>query len=166
MFPKEVMIHTNLRKLPILVTIAAALVTAPALVLGPQVVQAQQGQSISGSGTGQVNCPVFGGVSGASPPGDERISFVASKTRGTVSGSWSIFPVAGPFIFKQGSITGGHIGGQEFTLIGTEFTDTMCVSQVPAQITIEGECGQGVTIEFRSSNGQAGEFTGSVVCNK
>jgi hypothetical protein len=159
---------TNLRKTFMLLAIAAALVTAvPALILSPpQLAQAQQGKAIEGRGTGQVNCPSPEGEPAESPPGDEGIFFDASKDRGTLSGeSWAIFNEEG-ISAKFGEITGGHIGGNKFTLRGIESFDDICFSQTPATITITGQCGQGVLIQFRASNGQEGEFVGNVACTK
>jgi hypothetical protein len=157
---------TNLRKTFMLLAIAATLVTAPALILSPtQLAQAQQGQAIEGRGTGQVNCPSPEGEPGESPPGDETIFFFANKERGSVFGFWDIF---NPELSqsKAGTITGGHIGGKQFTLRGVEGSDDLCSSQIPATFTISGQCGQGVTIQFRSSNGQEGEFVGNVACTR
>jgi hypothetical protein len=150
---------SNLKKMFELLAIAATLVTAPTLILGPQLVQAQQGSQISGRGDGDVQCPTTGEF-----PGNEQIFFGASKERGTLRGGWSIFSEF--FLDKQGDITGGRISGKTFTLTGTEFFDNMCNSQTPATITITGQCGLNVPIQFRSSNGQTGEFVGNVACSR
>jgi hypothetical protein len=144
-----------------LLAIAATLVTAPALILSPnQLAQAQQGKVIEGRGTGQLNCP-----SGSSPPGDETIFIIANKFKGSTSGSFNVGSQE-TFLFKFGFITGGHISAKQFTLTGIEEEDDLCSSQVPTTITITGQCGQGVPIQFRSSSGQEGEFVGNVACAK
>jgi|ERR687887_615350 hypothetical protein len=152
---------TNLRKMLVLLAIAATLVTTPALILTPQLAQAQQGKFIEGRGTGQANCP----PSGISPPGDESIFFFAQKFKGSVGGFFDIGSTV-LFLDKEGSITGGHISGKQFTVTGVEEIDNLCSSQVPATITITGQCGQGVPIQFRASNGEQGQFTGNVACAK
>jgi hypothetical protein len=97
---------TNLRKMSMLLAIAATLVTAPALILTPQLALAQQGKVVEGRGTGQVNCP----PSGTSPPGDETMIFRGVKNRGTLGGFFDIVSEEGGE--KFGFITGGHIGGK------------------------------------------------------
>jgi hypothetical protein len=156
---------TNLRKMSMILATAATLLTAPALILGPpQLAQAQQGKVIDGRGTGQVICPSSAEqFPGSSPPGDEEIFFFAEKQRGRVVGFLDIF---GGGFGKFGDITGGHIGGMQFTLRGIEDFDEMCFAPAPTTITITGQCGQGVTIQFRASNGEEGQFTGNVACAK
>jgi hypothetical protein len=144
--------------------IAATLAVAtPSLILNPQLAQAQQVKHIQGLGfVGQVNCPA-----GSSPPGNEEIFFRTDKSRGNLFGDWRIAEnITLSFQFIAGDITGGHISGKQFTLTGTEDRDDLCSSQMPATITITGRCGQGVTIQFRASNGQEGEFVGTVACAK
>jgi hypothetical protein len=133
------------------------------LILGPQVAQAQDVKQIAGLGfVGQLNCP-----SGSSPPENEEIFFRADKSRGQIFGDWIIAEnISFSNQFTAGDITGGHISGKHFTLTGTEDTDDLCSSQIPATITITGQCGTDVKIQFRSSNGQEGEFVGNVVCPK
>lgn len=160
---------TNMEKMRLFgfSAVAAALITAaPTLILSPpQLAQAQQGKVIEGAGRGQVNCPSVDGEPGTSPQGDETITFIASKQKGTLFGQWEIFGEFGGI--KSFNINGGHIGGKEFTLRGTETFDQLCNSeQIPAAITITGECGTDVTIHFRASNGEEGEFVGNVACAK
>jgi hypothetical protein len=103
---------TNLRKTLVLLAIAATLMIAtPSLILNPQLAQARQDKGFDGAGTGQVTCP-----SGSSPPGNEVIRFSAFKFKGRVFGFWSIRGEDSQV--KIGNITGGHIGGKQFTLIG------------------------------------------------
>jgi hypothetical protein len=158
---------TNLRKMSMILATAATLLTAPALILGPpQLAQAQQGKDIEARGTGQLICPSSAEqFPGSSPPGDEEIFFFAQKQRGFLFGLWDILD-EGSTVSKQGDITGGHIGGKQFTLRGIENFDGLCSSPTPATITITGQCGQGVTIQFRASNGEEGQFTGNVACAK
>jgi hypothetical protein len=70
------------------------------------------------------------------------------------------------FQSKAGDITGGQISGKKITLTGTEDTDEVCSSQIPATITIAAQCGTGVIIQFKSSNGEEGQFIGGVACTK
>jgi hypothetical protein len=134
--------------------------TAPTLILTPQLAQAQEGKVIQGRGTGQLNCP-----SGSSPPGDEAIFFGADKFRGSILGDFFLQSQE-TGLSKEGTIFGGHISGKHFTLTGIESLDDLCSSQVPTTITITGQCGQGVPIQFRASNGEQGQFTGNVACAK
>jgi hypothetical protein len=151
---------TNVRKMSMLLAIAATLVATPVLILTPQLAQAQQGKDIIGRGTGQLNCP-----SGSSAPGDETIDFYASKDKGSIFGAFTSGSNEG-FGYKFGYITGGHIGAKQYTLTGYEDTDNICSSQIPTTFTISGQCGQGVTIQFRAANGEEGQFTGNVACAK
>jgi hypothetical protein len=162
---------TSLRKMLVLLGIAATFVTAsavaaPVLILNPpQLAEAQQGKVVEGSGRGEIECLSVEGEPEQSPPGNEVLNFVASKQRGTVSGNWLIDNVEDPNARKEGAITGGQISGKRFTLTGIESFDNLCFSGgTPATITITGRCGQGVTIQFRASNGEEGEFTGNVAC--
>jgi hypothetical protein len=143
--------------------IAATLALATqTLILNPQLAQAQQSMHIQGSsGTGEVICP-----SGSSPPQTEHLSFSADKSKKTLFGDWNIFSNATFQVVKAGDITGGQISGKKFTLTGTEDIDDLCSSQIPATITITGQCGSGVTLQFKSSNGQEGQFFGIVDCVK
>lgn len=148
----------------ILLAIAGTLVIAtPTLILNPQLAQAQQVKQIRGLGfVGQVNCP-----SGSSPPENEEIFLRVDKSRGQLFGDRVIAEnIIFSFERKAGDITGGHISGKQFTLTGTENTDNLCSSQIPATITITGQCGTYVIIQFRSSNGQEGQFVGPVDCTK
>lgn len=154
-------IKVNMRKMSMLLAIAAILVTTQTLILGPtQLAQAQQGKDIIGHGTGQLNCP-----SGSSAPGDETIDFYASKDKGSIFGAFTSGSNEG-FGCKFGYITGGNIGAKNYTLTGYEDTDNICSSQIPTTFTISGQCGQGVTIEFRAANGEEGQFTGNVASAK
>jgi hypothetical protein len=155
---------TNLKNMSMLLALATTLliVTPASSILSPlRLAQAApQGRLIKGSGEGQLNCP----PSGSSPPGNETIHFSAYKGKQFLPLlTWYI--QGGDSQFKIGNITGGHVTGNQFTLTGTESTDNLCSSQVPATITITGQCGQGVLIQFKSSNGEEGEFAGSVVCH-
>jgi hypothetical protein len=159
---------TKMRIFVVSVVAAALITAAPTLILSPpQLAQAQQGKVIEGSGRGQIDCPSVEGEPEQSPQGNEVLNFVASKQRGTVSGNWLIDNVEDPNLRKEGAITGGQIGGKRFTLTGIESFDVLCFSGgTPATVTITGECGQGVTIQFRASNGEEGEFTGNVACTR
>jgi hypothetical protein len=150
-----------------LLAIAATLVAAtPALILDPQLAQAQQGKHFQGGGTGQLNCPSSaGGVPGSSPLGTEFIRFSADKSKGELFGDWFIQQNV-TLQKKTGDITDGQISGKQVTLTGTEDTDDICSSALPATITITGQCGTNVIIQFKSSNGQEGQFVGDVNCTK
>lgn len=153
----------TLKKMSMLLAIATILmiVTPASSILSPlRLAQAApQGRLIQGSGEGQLNCP----SSGSSPPGNETIHFSAFKGKQfTPFRTWYIQGENSQF--KVGNITGGQVTGNQFTLTGTESSDNLCSSQVPATITITGQCGQGVLIQFKSSNGEEGQFAGSVVC--
>jgi hypothetical protein len=151
-----------------LLVISATLVvtTTPAVILSPQLAQAKQGKHIQAGGAGELNCPSSSAaVSGGSPLGPELIFFSADRSKGKLFGDWFIQQNVS-FQIKAGDITDGHISGKQITLTGTEDTDEVCSSQTPATITITGQCGTHVIIQFKSSNGQEGRFVGDVNCTK
>jgi hypothetical protein len=67
-------------------------------------------------------------------------------------------------LLKSGSITSGNIQSGSYTIQGTETVDNLCNTSVPTTITINGQCGTGVTINFRAANGETATFTGNVKC--
>ena len=164
---------TNPKNALVVLALAGTLVMAPALILGPQLAQAQQaGRVVQGSAVGQVICPE--GSPGSTSPGEttpERIDFSAQidKNSETVSGTWNIVQLdsAGEGLaFKRGSITGGEIQGKQFTFTGIEEIDELCLaSTTGTTITITGECGKDESVQFSASNGETGEFVGNL-CKK
>jgi len=146
--------------------LGVVVVATPTLILNPQLAQAQEGKHFQASGAGELNCPPpSAGVPASSPPGVELIGFSADRSKGKLFGDWSILRNV-TFETKAGDITGGKISGKKLTLTGTEDTDEVCSSQIPATITITAQCGTDVIIQFKSSNGQEGQFVGGVRCTK
>lgn len=137
-------------------TFVIGLMLAVPMVVGNQAAYAAANKSISGSGTGDITC--LNGPLPVSKPA--TINFQASKSKGIMQG---FFQITSAGTFKSGSISGGSIGDNSFTLTGSETFDTACGGPVPISFTIQGECGTGATITFESAT-QRGEFVGNVAC--
>ena len=135
--------------------LAAAMMLAIPLIVSQEAAAAAN-KSVSGRGTGDITC-----LNGPLPAGETAtIQFSATKSKGVMSGSFSIIAATGA---KFGSINGGSVGANSFTLTGIESTDTACLGPVPISFTIHGECGTAVPIHFESET-QRGEFVGNVAC--
>jgi hypothetical protein len=149
--------------LPVLISIAAALVLAPILTLSPQLVQAQQDKQIylpEDYGYGVIFC---------GPQYDYReeawISFLAREKNGRVSGFLSFVTNEAFPDEISGGITGIQMNGEKsFTLTGT-LNDPCEESRVPFILT--GECGPArKSIHFTTTEtGLRGDLGGRVVCN-
>jgi len=139
---------------------AAIVVTAP--VLFANQAQAATVRNVHGFGTGALVCRNTGVAWNAA------IQFDATKQSGKIDGDWRITVVGlpTPEANKQGSITGGQISANSFSLTGFEFADSLCnISFLPITIKISGQCGTDVTIRFTAANGiETGTFTGNVAC--
>jgi len=118
-------------------------------------------QGVSGSGGGSITCSDGSRVDGGS------ISFVAFKSDVPIHGSWEVISIStsGPSLNTAGSFQTGNIGSNQYTLAGTEISDSICKGNPPTPATISGQCGQGVIIELNADNGEKGIFTGDVTCS-
>ena len=118
-------------------------------------------QGVSGSGSGSITCSDGTRINGGS------ISFVAFKSDVPLHGSWEVISIrtSGPSQNTEGSFQTGNIGSNQYSLAGTEISDSICRGNPPTPATISGQCGQGVTIELNSDNGERGIFTGDVTCS-
>jgi hypothetical protein len=140
-----------------IIAATAILATAP-LLLGLQIANAANTSVVTGSGnSGIVQCPSTAvGV----PVTDWRLE--GFKQKGTISGDWSIGAVTG---IKGGSFQSGSIGKNHFSLSGIEGFDGVCHLPTPTTITFTGQCGAGVTVTFKASNGESGTLIGNVACS-
>ncbi len=116
-------------------------------------------KSVTGSGSGTAECsgmPTFF-------PGS--ITFSASSSAGTISGTWvksnTIGGITAPD--ESGTITGGHLSHHSYRLDGIR-TVSFCGTVPDLPITISGLCGTGVTITYELDGMLAGTFTGDVTC--
>lgn len=116
---------------------------------------------VSGTGSGSITCSDGTRVDGGS------ISFVAFKSDVPLHGSWEVVSIStsGPSHNAGGSFQTGNIGSNQYTLAGTEISDSICKGNPASPATISGQCGQGVTIELNADNGEKGIFTGDVTCS-
>lgn len=101
-------------------------------------------------------------------------SFSASREKGESSGFWRILAAPGAADTDDGQVTFALVNPVKFKLNATwdpHFGSThtiICDSSsatIPADVVIEGECGEGVTVKFRASNGITGSFLGDVSCS-
>jgi hypothetical protein len=144
----------NARKMAITIIAAAILATAP-LLLSLQIANAANTSTVSGSGnSGQVTCPsgqqvvTMWGINGF-------------KSRGSVSGSWTIDTASGD---SGGGFTSGTIAKNHFSLSGTVFGDNICFLPTPTTVTFTGDCSTGATVQFKAGNGESGILIGNVAC--
>ena len=116
---------------------------------------------VSGSGSGSITCSDGTRVDGGT------ISFVAFKSDVPLHGSWEVVSIStsGPSHNAGGSFQTGNIGSNQYTLAGTEISDSICKGNPPSPAMISGQCGQGVTIELNAENGEKGIFTGDMTCS-
>lgn len=159
------MLGSNPGRLPVLIALVAALLTAPVLTFSTQLVHAQQDKEISlDHGTGTITCgPSFDYVH------DANIDFFARENDGRVSGHLIIETVEKFPDEIFGRITGIHISGEkDFTLTATINQDIIpCkLGSGPVQYILTGECGRGVTQLTSTGSALSGEFfSPQVVCN-
>jgi hypothetical protein len=136
---------------------ALLLILLAAVVLAAPAYSASNHQAVGRGTTNQFLCP-----NGVLVPA--TIDFQATKNKGTVSGFFSIFGGANKF----GSITDGTINSGSYTLTGVVQPFSSCAgasTMLPAQATISGQCGEGVTIHYRDTHGEVGDFLGNVFCS-
>ena len=140
-------------------TLALAVLTSMVLLFaGSTTVEAAANTRVDGQGTtNALHCPQGGA------PLTATIDISAQKSKGIISGSGQIF---GTGVNKFFSLTSGSINNNAYSLSGATSFDQCGTfsSQLPARVTVSGQCGVGVTIHYRDSAGQVGEFVGNVVC--
>jgi hypothetical protein len=139
-----------------LLALVLAAVVAATLLAGPAHSAANRSAQGRGS-TSQFLCP--SGVTTFA-----TIDFSATKSKGIVTGFFQIFGGASKF----GSVRDGTINDNNYTLTAVVNPGAFCggsSSGLPGEATITGECGEGVTIHYRDTHGEVGDFLGNVICN-
>ncbi len=99
---------------------------------------------------------------------NEIINFNAIESEAGTTGEFIINGVD-TGLAKEGEINTVDISGDQFTISGTETSDTLCQDEVPSEITISGECKIDdllpvAEMRFEAENGEQGTFTGGVKC--
>lgn len=113
-----------------------------------------------------VKCPDGSTVSGP------LFDFSANRERTGTSGSWKMIAAPGAAAGDGGRIEIVRLPDNNFKLKGTweilpgRESAVICYgASVPATVVIKGECGIGVVVHFKASNGVTGKFKGDVTCN-
>ena len=119
---------------------------------------------VSGSGTGEFAC------SGGKRVDNTDISFVGFMTGRPLYGSWEIAVAdnGNSKSLSKGAFQDGTIAADHYSLSGREIANKICVtviSNIGILGTVSGNCGQGVTINLSTNNGEKGSFNGDVVCS-
>lgn len=117
--------------------------------------------AVSGSGSGMITCADGRKIEGAS------ISLVAFKNNFPLYGSWEVvaFSISDTSQNTGGSFHAGNILSNQYSLSGREISDSMCQGRTPIPAMINGQCGQGASIELETGNGERGVFSGDVSCS-
>jgi hypothetical protein len=119
---------------------------------------------VTGQGDGQNLCPPP-----ATVPRPASITFSAQQIGSTINGQFKIVVNfgGGTIADKTGTLNGLQISGSSFTITGTELARDACNAipfPGPTGVTISGQCGTGVPIQFISAEGERATFTGNVAC--
>lgn len=118
-----------------------------------------------------VTCPDGTTVGGEFGP---LFEFDATREQGESSGFWRITAAPGAADTDDGEVTFALITPVKFKLLATwdpHFGSTHAIicdstdATIPADVVIKGECGEGVMVQFKSSNGVTGSFQGNVTCS-
>ena len=112
----------------------------------------------SGKADGTVNCP-----DGKSNNGE--LSFSAFKKDGPIYGSWEVV-IADSSHDKAsngGYLDSGKIDKNSYDLEGKETASNICGLDKKADISIQGDCGNG-KIQVRADTGWKGNFEGNIDC--
>jgi hypothetical protein len=125
--------------------------------------ETQPTMQVSGQGEGQSLCP---------PPAtvivpNASLGFSAQKIGGVVQGQFdlTLHFANNDNRHKTGTLNNIQINGDgSFTATGTELTSPCTGSQLPTSVTISGQCGTGVTIQYATFDGERATFTGNVAC--
>jgi hypothetical protein len=120
---------------------------------------------VSGQGEGEDLCPPPATVSDPA-----SITFSAREFAGGVQGQFTLIVHQAPNEDRNkiGTLNDIQISGGSFTVTGTELSRTACNAipfPGPTSVTISGQCGTGVTIQFTSGEGQRATFIGNVACS-
>jgi hypothetical protein len=157
----------------VIVVMAVGIAVAPTLISSNVAQAAPSTKAVSGHGTtNTITCPISGIV------GPFTLDFSAAKSsNGKLSGNWkitSVDPLFGLLIVKSGNINGGQIQNSKYIVTGIEDIDRGCTSsdpssnpfggQIPTTMSISGQCGTGVQINFQAADGEKATFTGNVAC--
>ena len=111
------------------------------------------------SSSGVITCD--GGVKG--PVKTEGIQADAFVRHGAFAGSWTV--VNEKFSQdKGGAVTGGWADGKKYQIKGQEQYDGICKAKIPKEITISGDCGTGVEINYATVDGKSDTFKGNARC--
>jgi hypothetical protein len=156
------------------IIIVILVATAPTLMIGYS--QPDRTRQVTGSGDSVLRFTCPNGQPPSLFPGhiNDIIQFSASQNNRQVSGTWTIFSLyedmgVPPNTSKGGTITGGQIAGNHYTLTGIETFDNTCGGPIPTEIVIDGKCTTGsgriIQIQFTASNGERGTFSGSAQCS-
>jgi hypothetical protein len=113
-----------------------------------------------------VKCPNGDIVSGP------LFDFSASKIGDSKSGNWGILAAPGAALGDTGTFDKVHVNKKNFRLhgsweglFGRDDAVTCFDASLPATVVIKGQCGIGVVVHFKASNGVTGKFKGDVTCN-
>lgn len=112
-----------------------------------------------------VTCPNENTISGP------LFDFDANKVGSTKSGSWRMIAAPGAALGDAGSFDTVKVTNKNFKLegswegiLGRENAVICHDAALPAKVVIKGQCGIGVVVQFRASNGVTGSFKGDVNC--
>jgi hypothetical protein len=113
-----------------------------------------------------VTCP-----NGDTMPGP-LFDFSANKAGHSKSGNWGMLAAPGAALgdtgaFDKVQVTHKHfkLRGSWEGLFGRNNAVTCFDAPLPATVVIKGQCGVGVVVHFKASNGVIGSFKGDVTCN-
>jgi hypothetical protein len=99
--------------------------------------------------------------------------FSASRGGSSSSGNWHMIAAPGAAAGDAGSFDNVKVVPKHFKLqgvwddrLGRGNAVTCFEAPIPADVVIEGQCGVGVTVTLKASNGVTGTFKGDVHCNQ
>jgi hypothetical protein len=90
--------------------------------------------------------------------------FSAHARQGYLQGHWDFASQFAGAENKGGTIYDGKSDGKTYELKGKETQDGICHAKVPKDVIISGNCGKGVTINYKTINGLSHTLTGDVKC--
>jgi len=90
--------------------------------------------------------------------------FSAHTRDGILVGHWDFASQFAGAENKGGTIYDGKSDGKTYELKGKETHDGICHAKVPKDVIISGQCGKGVTINYKTINGLSHTLTGDVKC--
>lgn len=86
--------------------------------------------------------------------------FSAHARNGILQGHWDFASQFAGAENKGGTIYDGKSDGKTYELKGKETQDGICHAKVPKDVTISGNCGKDVTINYKTINGLSHTLTG------